>query len=556
MNNLSATISSKLQFVSQLFMKGEFDKAKTALSELHQSNPSNETIIQACISLYKKVGDEKKAIDFAEKLLLLEPNNYDLVKSLVAWCLKEKQIHKAMDCYKHYLGHNNDNPQACYQLALLYQEQLEFDNAAKMFKDAISSNYQPLEECYLNLSLVYSEIRKEEQAIDCLKEVILLSPNHLIAKFNLATLYQSSGEKDLAINLYENILQQDPTFVEALVRYIHTKTITNSDTGLMRKLNRRLRSSGTSPLEKESLNYALAKASDDLKNYPAAIDAARVANELNKTRIGGFDLSELEVFVDNAILTFDHKWLNESQLSSDIEPIFIIGHFRSGSTLIEQILSGHNSVTSLGEVDYFLRYYHTHQKQFWNLSGEDAQGKLESLANEYIELTRLMSESSGRITDKRPENILFIGLIKKLFPKAKFIHTRRNLLDNGISVYFQQLNDLSTFATSLESFAQYDKLCQKLMEHWKSLFSDDIQEIYYEKLVTQPQKIAEEMLISANLDWQDECLDFERRKNYVRTASVSQVRNKIYSTSVGRGSNYFQFLSDNEKELYKKWNIS
>ena len=223
------------------------------------------------------------------------------------------------------------------------------------------------------------------------------------------------------------------------------------------------------------------------------------------------------------------------------------------ATLIEQILSGHSEVISLGEVDYFLRYFHQHNDDYWKLTQDKSNKNLLELANEYETLVSAMSQNSTRITDKRPENILFMGLIKKLFPKAKFIHTRRNLLDNAISMYFQQLNDLSKFSTSLESFANYDEQCERLMAHWKNLFGEDILQVTYESLVVEPLKIAQDMVEFINLDWQSECLDFSNRKNFVRTASVSQVRKKIYTSSVGRGRNYYSFFTDEEKQAYSRW---
>jgi hypothetical protein len=161
-----------------------------------------------------------------------------------------------------------------------------------------------------------------------------------------------------------------------------------------------------------------------------------------------------------------------------------------------------------------------------------------------------MSGGYSRITDKRPENLVFMGMIKKMFPLAKFIHTRRNLLDNGVSVYFQQLNDLSRFSTSLESFAQYDVQCQKLMTHWRSIFAESIYEIAYEDMVNDPQKYSAELIDFLGLDWESDCLNFEKRENFIRTASVSQVREKIYTTSVGRGRNYYPFFTSSEQNQY------
>lgn len=553
MNNLSENIPSTLRQVSQLFQNGDHDKAKSVLEQLHRTEPENEIVIQACISLYKRLNDNKAAIDFAVKLLAIKPDDLNLVTSLASWCIQEGQIDKAIDCYQNFISQNTQSAQAYYQLAIIYKRKLQFEQAINMLESAISNQYQPLEDCYLNLSLIYRELRQEALAIEFLQKLVKLNPEHLIGQLNLATLYESSGDNDLAINIYNNILQVDPTFVEALVRLSYATKFTDTDVNLLKKLNRRIRSSGTSAAESEGLHYALAKAMDDMAKHQAAFNAAKTANDLNQKRLGNYDTSGMENFVNNSIQKFCSKWMDSHRLSTNAEPIFIIGHFRSGSTLIEQILSGHSSVTSLGEVDYFLRYFHQQPESFWNTANDNSPQQLQSLSQGYTELVANLSQDSNRITDKRPENILFLGLIKKLIPGAKFIHTRRNLLDNAISVYFQQLNDLSKFATSLESFAHYDSQCEKLMTHWKGLFGGDIYEVYYEDLVSEPKKMVEKILAFLKLDWQDDCLNFSERKNFVRTASVSQVRNEIYSTSVGRGSRYFSFLSEADQQRYKQW---
>jgi tetratricopeptide (TPR) repeat protein len=554
-SNSAASISKKMKLVSKLFTSGKFEKAKTTLNGLHRSFPKDETVIKACISLYKKLGDTKQAIIYAEKLFALTPSSFDLAVNLSNWCIQEGLVDRAINCYLKHVEAKSESQQAYFQLGLLYKQQQAFENAILMFEQAIFYQFQPLEECYLNLALVYGEIRQEKLAIKCLNKTLEIAPSHLLAKFNLATLCQSSGNKTKALSLYEEILQKDPSFVEALIRLIYAKKMTPDDAGLLKQLNRRIRSSQTSMIEREGLHYAQAKASDDLLDYSNAFNSAKSANQLNGERIGKYDASIMANFVDQSISKYTSHWVNLSPISSSIEPIFIIGHFRSGSTLIEQILSGHRSVTSLGEVDYFLRFYHQQSDKFWRLATQDSNEDLELLAEGYSELIAVMSQNEHRITDKRPENILFMGLIKKLFPKAKFIHTKRNLLDNAISVYFQQLNDLSKFSTSLLDFSDYDAQCQRLMNHWKSAFGDDIYEIYYEDLVSEPRQKSQEMLAFSNLTWEEKCLDFDKRDNFVRTASVSQVRNKIYTTSVGRGSNYVSFLTEIEKKSYEKWII-
>jgi len=542
--------SQGISRVQQLLAKGNLLKARKLALQLYKKHPQDEQILKACVLIFARMGDLKKAVFFADSLLKKDPGNFGYVTNLANWCLTLKKRGQAVNYYQNFVNQHPGNPAAYFQLGLLYKQELEYEPAVRMFERAIDSGFKPLEECYLNIALTHGEFRREPLAIHSLEKVIELNPRHLIASLDLATLYQAAGRIDEAESMYEQILARDPTFSEALIRLIYARKITRGNMQFVEKASGRARSSLTSAIEKEGLNYALGKANDDLRQYETAFGQYRIANELQAKRVGVYEPVKMERFVGQCIAKASSEWLDQSVDQSGYAPIFIVGHFRSGSTLVEQILSGHSAVSSLGEVDYFLRFFEEHSERFQSLYESEDAAALQELATGYKKLTSTMSEGQERVTDKRPENLLFMGLIKKIFPQARFIHTRRNLLDNGVSVYFQQLNDLSRFATSLESFADYDNQCQKLMSHWQSMFAESIYEINYEHMVREPEKYARELISFLQLDWEPGCLDFENRKNFVRTASVSQVREKIYTSSVGRGMNYYPFLTGSEKARY------
>jgi len=142
------------------------------------------------------------------------------------------------------------------------------------------------------------------------------------------------------------------------------------------------------------------------------------------------------------------------------------------------------------------------------------------------------------LTDKRPDNFLHIGLIKRMFPGARLIHTRRNRLDNALSLYFLHLGPAMPYALDLKSCAHWYDQQDKLMAHWKRLYPDSIFELDYDRLVREPRSVIEPLLDFLGLDWEDGLLDFHERPGPVKTASVWQVREPLHARSSGRWRHY------------------
>jgi hypothetical protein len=342
------------------------------------------------------------------------------------------------------------------------------------------------------------------------------------------------------------VLERDPTFTEALVRLIYGRRMTAEDTGLLRKAERRSRSMLSTPMDREGLHFALAKAHDELGDFAAAMSKARVGNDLQARRIGAFDPAAFKARTHALMEGVTREWLDTGICESEFAPIFIVGHFRSGSTLVEQILSAHRSTCSLGELDFFLRRWFDNRRRFEGWHGSQHVSELQTLAGAYQSLAGTMGADGLRCIDKRPENLLFMGLIRKLFPQARFIHTRRQCLDNAISVYLQQLNDLSQWATTMTGFAAYDRACQKMMAHWQACFGDCIHAVDYEAMVVSPEPTSRALMEFLELEWDPACLDFASGDHFVRTASLAQVREGVHSRSVGRGEHYRPYLTKQE----------
>ena len=218
--------------------------------------------------------------------------------------------------------------------------------------------------------------------------------------------------------------------------------------------------------------------------------------------------------------------------------------FRSGSTLVEQILSSHSAVTSLGENNFF-KDQTKNNNEFYpeNLENKKAE-YFRHLQAEYQKEVLAFKPNTNIFTDKRPDNIWNIGLIKAVFPHAKIIITSRNELDNQLSIFFQQLESELAYATNFKNIEHFSQQQNELISHWKSLFLNDIHEVNYDELVKAPDKVISELLSFAQLEWQEDCLAFEKSTNRVKTASIWQVRKPLYKTSSGKWKNYQKFYEN------------
>ncbi len=227
--------------------------------------------------------------------------------------------------------------------------------------------------------------------------------------------------------------------------------------------------------------------------------------------------------------------------------------FRSGSTLVEQVLAAHPQVTAGGELDWLRRLAGGRLAPFPASMATLDPMRDAVLADEYrAHLARLFPDAAGNtyITDKRPDNYVLIGLIKRLFPTARIIHTTRNPLDNGLSVFMQHLHlQVVGYASDLGDIGHHYGEYRRLMAHWKALYGDSIFDFDYDAFVLEPKHALERLFAFLGLPWNDRCLEFHRLGNTVKTASYWQVRQPLHANASGRWRNYSAHLGPLQRAL-------
>jgi hypothetical protein len=252
----------------------------------------------------------------------------------------------------------------------------------------------------------------------------------------------------------------------------------------------------------------------------------------------------VEKAFDQLIATVSRDWIERMKTTCTARPIFICGMPRSGSTLVEQILAAHPLVTAGGELDLLPWLIDQHRPTATQHAGGVTSAGVADLSRRYLDGIKDRFPAATHVTDKRPDNFLHIGLIKAMFPAARIVYTRREALDNCLSIYFQSLGGNLRYATGLVSTAHYYRQHERLMSHWMHCCGSGICTVDYDELVRAPERAVRRLLDFLGLEWDERCLEFHKVGNLVKTASIWQVRDTLYTRSSGRWRHYRKYLEE------------
>ncbi|HEU5481506.1 MAG TPA: sulfotransferase [Sphingomicrobium sp.] len=449
------------------------------------------------------------------------------------------RVDEAIGAYRELLEREPDLPDSWYNLGYLQRQARQYEAALDSYGQALDRGVRDPEEVHLNRAVILSDhLACPGEAETELKAALKLNPNYLPALLNLGNLHEDLGDRDAAQDAYRRALAAAPADALALSRLAGVLNPGSAAAEeLIGQIQREL-SSGRSAGERADIGFALGRLLDGRGDHDAAFTVYEVANKASGERFGphfsGYGPAEQEQLVDRLIAAFAEPVADDSHRDA---PIFICGMFRSGSTLVEQILAGHSKVAAAGELDLIPELVRRIPGYPEAVSAADEE-TLRSWLDFYRDGLAPFARQGCSVTDKRPDNFLHIGLIKTLFPAARIVHTHRNRLDNLLSLYFLHLGPHMPYALDLRDAAHWYDEQERLMAHWKRLYPNDIFDVDYDALVRDPRSVIESLLAFLGLEWEDSVLNFHERKGAVKTASVWQVREPLHARSSGRWRNY------------------
>lgn len=465
---------------------------------------------------------------------------------------RQNLVAEAMAAYGEILTRWPKVADAWYNLAILQRQTFRFDEALSSYQRALGAGISRPEEVHLNRSVIFSDfLRDHKSAAAELQQALSLNPAYIPALINLANLYEDSGKRSEASSLYARILAIEPDAFEALARFANVQALDKVDPALIERLKEAL-GVAAAMSDRASLGFALGRLLDATGQYREAFAAYTAANQASMASAGPhvvpYDRARQSAFVDGLI---GRGTPTARAAHSDVapRPVFIVGMFRSGSTLTEQLLAGISGVAAGGEMNFLPQTINTELTPFFESMANMTAERLDSIAARYRAEFMRVSAGAAFVTDKRLDNFLYIGLIKRLFPDAKIVHTTRDPLDNCLSIYFLHLEQQMSYALNIRDIGHYYSEYRRLMAHWKREFAGDIFDFNYDALVKEPPRQFKALCEFLELPWSGEVPKVANRGAPIKTASVWQVREPLYSTSSGRSRHYLNELEDLRKDL-------
>ena len=508
---------------------------------------------------YFKVGNFKKVIEGCKILDKKFPNNSFILNLSGMAYQNIPNHHKAIDFFELALRADNLNIAAMNNLANSLKEIEKFVRADQIFKKILKTdpNYINAYNNYANFKITVNDV---EGAIELYNQAILIAKKRKIDPTNfllhLAAAFQSlNREKELS-EVIKEILRLDPDNIGAhkILSWTYKYSKKNEESlNHIRKMENISKKKNITNDQKIKISFGLGKAYDDLKDVDEAIKFLSLGNQSHKKNFKSNIIEEISI-MNKMSKIFNDIDLDKGQKSfSKKKIIFICGMPRSGTTLVEQIIASHREVYGAGELPFLTNVIHDNS---FNGDFPDKQKIIEhqnssdNLINDnYFEKLLLYNIQQQALTDKAPLNFKWIGFIKIFFPNSKIIHCRRNSQDNCLSIYKNFFSSPKmNWAYHQKDISNYYNNYSSLMKFWVSKIPQSIYTAEYEKIVSDKKNEIKKLLEFCEFEWDDSCLNHHNNtKTPIRTVSIAQARQPVYSSSVNSSDKY----KDHLKEMFE-----
>ena len=521
-----------------------------------------------------------KLIKEAKQLILKYPNSIFLWNILGASNARLKKLSESEKCFYTSIKLNPNFIEGHYNLGKTQKELGKLPEAILSYKKAIEIK-PDYAEAYNNLGNTQKELGKLPEAILSYKKAIEIKPDYAEAYNNLGNTQKELGKLPEAIlsykkaieikpdfaefyneiggaqielgkisegvSSYKKAIEIKPDFAEAYNNYTDSVKIQINDPILL-KLDKLINKKNLSEKDSTYLFFAMGKTQLDIGNSEKGLQLINAGNSLRKKELK-YKIQKSKDIFDKIKNNFKELNIKNEETSPDSigQPIFIVGMPRSGTTLVEQILSSHSSIYGAGELDFLDNAINLIDWQNNKIQEKD----IIEIRKNYINELKKISKSTYT-TDKMPLNFRWIGFIAYAFPNAKIIHVKRDAMATCWSNYKTNFSKGGmAFAFDQIDIAEYYKLYEDLMDFWQKKFSEKIYELNYDKLTENQELESRKMFNYLGLKWENSVLEFHNNSRIVQTASNIQVRKKMYKGSSQQWKKYKPWLQPMLNNLKK-----
>ena len=561
--------------------EGKFEEAVDYYHRAIEVRPGMYEALNNLGNALRMVGDVDGAIQAYQDALVYREKYPEAYNNLGTLLQQDKRLEEAEHALRKAIALNPRYVEAHNNLAQLYFAQKKEVDALRVLGDALKfaptnaqtllitakiqnrrSNYPAAEqgaraalkvnpdnvEALVLLGQILHETDRYDEALQLLEKAVKLAPDNPEALNFYGVALKSVGRLDDARQYILKSLKINDSIYGA---YANLNDLIDFSKGEGDELFDRMDAIFDASSNKEAeqllpLHFAYAKALEDRGEHQRALEHYIIGGRMKRAQLD-YKESETFGFFDAIREAFPKESFTKRKYEGipDERPVFIVGMPRSGSTLVEQIVSSHPDVYGAGEVKHLSRALGQLRDRFPSLQKypqmmeKITPAQLEIVGQNYLSALGKDAGDAKRITDKLLTNYFFVGLIHLLYPKAKFIHTARDPVDTCLSGFTKLFKDDMPHSYDLGELGRYYRKYQELMAHWeKVLPKGTIKTVVYEDVVANTEKEAKALIEFLGLDWNDKCLEFHKSDRPVKTASVAQVRKPIYKTAVKRWKKY------------------
>lgn len=497
------------QYGSILMELSEFKAAKCALEKASALTPDNASILNKLGLTLGSLGSFEQAGAMLTQAVQLHPENFAFLLDLGSLYLEMGNHIEALRLFRQAEALAPTSAAVCCAIGDAQARDARLDSALRYYNRALD-----------------------------------LSPNFSNATDGkLSTLKRLQRWEDVG-QLITQYRQRGPLSARMAADYLEVCQRDGQCEDALEQLDAVCSRTGTSTRDKVVAHFALGKYYDRSRNFEKAFSHFDLGNKLLDYQ---YDYHSDKRYIDSLLNYYSLRRYGRLNRSSHTtrKAVFIVGMPRSGTTLLESMLSMHTNIGGAGELSHF-DTYSNYLKQVMNYPTDTiliSQELIDQFSSDYLSYLDQTARGYPHTIDKMPANFRNIPLIKLVLPESTIIHIRRDPIDCGLSNYFQRFSAALSWSTSLQDIARYYGLYTRCMEHWINILNVDLIEIDYETLVTQPETALKTILAKLQLEWEPACLRFFQSERAIATASETQVKQPLYTESVSKWKNYADYVT-------------
>ena len=532
-----------LKHLSNLLVKQDkSDEADELIKNFFENNEDYGLLYKGVRHLH--ASRYRKAEDAFKKVLIEDENNIDALRFMGILAFKSGNHDIAEAMLTKALKLDPTYSLVWANLAQVFSVTGQLDKAKKSFKNIL--DMEPKNGLiWAEYGTVLTKLANYKEGRDAYLKALEFKPDSPRVHLSLGHVYKTMGEIDNSIDSYKNTILQNNLSGEAYWSLANLKTYSFSKNEI-KDMEETLKGD-MSDIERSQMHFALGKAYEVKKDFDKSFKNYYEGNKVKK----GLIKYSSDDTTDNTkrILNFFNKENIQKLAKSstkDRDPIFVLGMPRSGSTLVDQIISSHSKVDGTQELPNIIKIAAelntNNQNNYPEVLKELDESKLSNLGKDYISETAWARDSAPFFIDKMPNNFIHIGLIKTILPNAKIIDTRRDPMDTCFSCFKQFFARGQLFTYSLEDLGNYYTDYIRAMNHWHNVYGKDIYTVHYDNVINETEETIRELIDYCELPFEKECLEFYNSSRPVKTPSAEQVRQPIYKSGLNYWKNYEKHL--------------